>query len=200
MDLGGSADGQTPVDADDAQYLTEEYSWISTREELNDAEASNIADAVLWLGDQAPASDEVLQHSFLRELHRRMFGDVWSWAGKPRQRDTTIGIAPARIPEELQLLLGDVTFWIGQNTYEALEICVRFHHRLVFIHPFVNGNGRHARLIAGALADSLRLGSEALSWGSRSGVPASSARHGYLAALRAADAGDYGPLLTNAAS
>lgn len=200
MDLGGSADGQTPVDADDAQYLTAEYSWICAREELNDAEASNIADAMLWLGDQEPRPGDILQHGFLRELHRRMFGDVWNWVGKPRQRDTTIGIAPARILEELQLLLGDVIFWIEQNTYDALEICVRFHHRLVFIHPFVNGDGRHARLIAGALAESLGLGSEALSWGSRSGAPASKARHEYLAALRTADTGDYGPLLANAVS
>ena len=200
MDLGGSDDGQTPVDADDAQYLTEEYSWISTREELNDAEATNIADAMLWLGDQEPASDDVLQHTFLRELHRQMFGDMWSWAGKPRQRDTTIGIGPARIPEELHLLLGDVSYWIEQHTYEPLEICVRFHHRLGFIHPFVNGNGRHARLIAGALAESLGLGSDPLSWGARSGAPASSARLQYLDALRTADAGDYAPLLANAVS
>jgi Fic-DOC domain mobile mystery protein B len=200
MELGGSADGQTPVDADDAQYLTEAYSWISTREELNDSEASNIADAVLWMSDQELTPDEVLQHSFLRELHRQMFGQVWSWAGKPRLRDTTIGIAPARIPEELHLLLGDVDFWIEQHTYVPLEICVRFHHRLVFIHPFVNGNGRHARLIAGALAESVGLGPDALSWGARSGAPATSARRQYLDALRTADTGDYTPLLSNAVS
>jgi Fic-DOC domain mobile mystery protein B len=200
MDLGASADGQTPVDADDAQYLTEQFSWITTREELNDAEAANIADAILWLDDQGLTADDLLQHSFLRELHRQMFGEVWSWAGQPRRRDTTIGIAPARITEELHLLLGDVSFWIAQETYSPLETCVRFHHRLVFIHPFVNGNGRHARLIAGAVAESLGLGPDALTWGARSGLPADSARRQYLDALRAADAGDYTQLLANAVS
>lgn len=198
MDLGGTAEGQTPVDADDAQYLTEEYSWISTRQELNDAEASNIADAVLWLGDQEPTPNDLLQHSFVRELHRQMFGQVWSWAGKPRQRDTTIGIAPARIPQELHLLLGDAGFWVERKTFELVEICVRFHHRLAFIHPFVNGNGRHARLIAGALAESVGLGPGYLTWGARSGLPAADARRNYLDALRAADAGNYALLLANA--
>lgn len=200
MDLGGSAEGQTPVDADDAQHLTAEYSWIGTRDELNDAEASNIADALLWLGDQEFTPDDLLQHSLLRDLHRRMFGEVWKWAGKPRQRDTTIGVPPARIQEELHVLLGDAGFWIEQETYDPLEICVRFHHRLVYVHPFVNGNGRHARLIAGALAESVGLTPGYLSWGARSGLPASAARRYYLDGLRAADAGDYGPLLTNAIS
>jgi fido (protein-threonine AMPylation protein) len=93
-----------------------------------------------------------------------------------------------------------VGFWIEHDTYDRLEICVRYHHRLVFIHPFVNGNGRHARLVAGALAESVGLGPDRLSWGARSGLPASEARRYYLDALRAADGGDYGPLLTNAVS
>lgn len=155
---------------------------------------------MLWLGDQDLRPDELLQQGLLRELHRQMFADVWAWAGKPRRRDTTIGIAPARIPEELQLLLGDAAFWIERETYVPLEICIRFHHRLVFVHPFVNGNGRHARLIAGALAASVGLGPDALSWGARRGLPADNARRQYLDALRSADAGDYAALLTNAVS
>jgi Fic-DOC domain mobile mystery protein B len=200
MDLGGVEEGQTPVDADDAQHLTADYAWIATREELNDAEASNIADAVLWLIDQDVTADDILQYTFLRELHQQMFGQIWSWAGKPRQRDTTIGITPARIPEELHMLLGDVRYWIEQQTYNAVEVCVRFHHRLVFIHPFVNGNGRHARLIASVLAEALDLAPDVLSWGARSGVPADTARRTYLEALRSADAGDYAPLLASAVS
>ncbi|MFC6155895.1 mobile mystery protein B [Kribbella jiaozuonensis] len=198
--LGGSQDGQTPVDADDAQYLNDDYAWIRSRDELNDAEASNIADGLLWLGDQVLEPGDLLHQSFLRELHRRMFGEVWTWAGKLRQRDTTIGVLPSRIQEELQVLLGDAAFWIEQETFGSSEICVRFHHRLVFVHPFVNGNGRHARLAAGALADSLGLGADHLTWGRRSGVPASEARRYYLDALRAADTGDYAALLANAIS
>lgn len=129
-----------------------------------------------------------------------MFGEVWNWAGKPRQRETTIGVRPSRIQEELHVLLGDVSFWIQQQTYEPLECCVRFHHRLVCIHPFVNGNGRHARLAAAALAESIDLGPDCLSWGSRSGMPVSAARRTYPDALRAADSGDYAPLLASAIS
>ncbi|MEV0800114.1 mobile mystery protein B [Kribbella sp. NPDC050281] len=197
-ELGGSEDGQTPVDADDAQHLTEEFSWIRTRDELNEAEASNITDGLLWLGDQDLEPRDLLNHTFLRETHRRMFGDVWTWAGRLRQRDTTIGLPPARIQEELQVLLGDAGFWIEQGTFGSSETCVRFHHRLVFIHPFVSGNGRHARLVASALADSLGLGPDHLTWGARSGLPASEARRHHLDALRAADGGDYAALLANA--
>ncbi|MEV6415433.1 mobile mystery protein B [Kribbella sp. NPDC051718] len=199
-DLGGDEDGQTPVDADDAQYLTPEYSDLRTRGELNDAEASNIVDALLWLDDQGPAPEDLLHQGFLRELHRRMFGDVWSWAGQLRQRDTTIGIAPSQIQEQLQALLGDVLFWVEQETYGQSEISIRFHHRLVFVHPFVNGNGHHARLAAGVLAETLGLGSSHLSWGAHSGQPVAEARLQYLSALRAADRGDYTLLLTNAVS
>jgi Fic-DOC domain mobile mystery protein B len=200
MQLGGHADGQTPVDADDAQYLTAEYSWIQTRDELNDAEASNITDALIWLEDEGLAASDLLHQSFLRELHHRMFGEVWSWAGRFRTRDTTIGVPPVHIQERLQALLGDTLLWIEHGTYGASELCVRFHHQLVFIHPFVNGNGRHARLVAGALADSLGLGPDHLSWGARSGQSPSEARRRYLDGLRAADKGDYTGLLANAVS
>jgi Fic-DOC domain mobile mystery protein B len=200
MDLGDHEDGQTPVDADDAQHLTAEYSWVQTRDELNEAEASNITDALLWLEDQDLALTDLVHQSFLRELHRRMFGEVWSWAGLLRRRDTTIGVPPIQIQERLQTLLGDTAFWIEQGTYGASEICVRFHHQLVFIHPFVNGNGRHARLAAGTLADSLDLGPDHLSWGARSGQSPIEARRRYLDALRAADKGDYTDLLASAVS
>lgn len=190
-----SDDGQTPVDPDAAQDLTSRYSRIRTREQLNDAEASNIIDAVIWIRDQELGPDDLLHQTFLRDLHRRMFGDVWTWAGQLRRRESTIGIAPAQIQEQTQILLGDVRYWIDNRTYGATEIGVRFHHRLVFIHPFVNGNGRHARLAASALAAALALGFDHFSWGARSRQPAEDARRQYLAALRAADLGDYRALL-----
>jgi Fic-DOC domain mobile mystery protein B len=129
-----------------------------------------------------------------------MFGEVWTWAGSLRRRDTSIGVPPARVQEELQILLGDADFWIQHDTFSPSEICVRFHHRLVFIHPFVNGNGRHARLVASALAESLDLGPDHLSWGARSGRPVQEARQRYLDALRSADRGDYTLLLAAAIS
>ena len=195
IQLGASEDGQTPVDPDDAQYLTADYSWIRTRDELNEAEATNIADALLWLEDQELTPSDLLHRTFLRAVHRRMFGDVWTWAGQLRRRDTAIGVPPAQIQEQAQTLVGDVLFWVEHRTYDPTEICVRFHHRLVFIHPFVNGNGRHARLSAGALAQSLGLGPDHLSWGARSSRSAEDARREYLDAVRAADHGDYSALL-----
>lgn len=197
--LGDDEDGQTPVDADDAQYLTAAYASIATRGELNDAEADNITDALLWLGDQTLTTADVLSQTFLRELHRRMFGEVWSWAGQTRRRETTIGVAPAQIQERLQILMGDTAYWVDHQTFPASEISIRFHHLLVSIHPFVNGNGRHARLAAGALADSLGLGPDHLSWGARGGLPVAEARRRYLSALRSADRGDYSALLEIAA-
>ncbi|MEV6286500.1 mobile mystery protein B [Kribbella sp. NPDC051770] len=198
--LGGDEDGQTPVDADDAQYLNPAYASIATRAELNDAEADNITDALLWLGDQVLSTADLLCQSFVRELHQRMFGEVWSWAGQTRRRETTIGVAPAQIPERLQILLGDTAYWVEHGTYSESEISIRFHHLLVSIHPFVNGNGRHARLAAGALADTLGLGPGHLSWGARGGLPVAEARRQYLAALRQADRGDYTALLEIAAN
>jgi len=197
-DLGGDEDGQTPVDLDDAQYLTTAHAKIGTRAELNDAEAANITDALLWLDEQELSPDDVLNSTFLRDFHRQMFADVWTWAGQFRQRDTTIGVRPAQIQEHLHAMLGDVGYWVGHKTYESSEISIRFQHRLVFIHPFVNGNGRHARLAAGALATSLGLSPDHLTWGARSGLSPADSRHRYLAALRSADRGDYSLLLENA--
>lgn len=193
-------DGQTPVDPDAAQDLTGQFSQIRTRDELNAAEASNIVDAVIWLRAQELAPDDLLNQTFLRDLHQRMFGDVWTWAGQLRQRESTIGIAPVQIQEQTQILLGDISYWIANQTYGATEIGVRFHHRLVFIHPFVNGNGRHARLAASALTTALELGFDHFSWGARSGMAAEDARQQYLAALRSADVGDYQALLDCAIS
>lgn len=197
-DLGGNEDGQTPIDVDDAQYLSPLCAYIRTRDELNEAEAANITEGLLWLEDQQLDANDILHQMFLRDLHHRMFGEVWTWAGKLRQRETTIGIAPTQIQERLQALLGDALYWIENETYDRAEIGVRFHHLLVLIHPFANGNGTHARLASGAIANALGLGFDHYSWGSRSGLTAAEARHQYLTALRAADQGDYTPLLRNA--
>jgi Fic-DOC domain mobile mystery protein B len=191
----GDEDGQTPVDADEAQFLTPLYAHIQTRSELNKAEALNIVDAEGWLEDQEINVRGLLNQTFLRDLHRHMFGEVWTWAGKLRQRETSIGIAPAQVQERFQGILGDVLYWIENETYARSEIGVRFHHLLVLIHPFANGNGRHARLVSNALARALGLGFDYYSWGRRSGLPAPHARSNYLSALRAADRHDYAPLL-----
>jgi Fic-DOC domain mobile mystery protein B len=127
-----------------------------------------------------------------------MFDQTWKWAGQYRAAEKTIGVPFHEIRERLMALFGDARFWIRDHTYSADEIGVRFHHRLVFIHPFPNGNGRHARLIADVLVT--RLGRSAFTWGSANLVKEGEARKRYLEAIRAADNGDIQPLLTFARS
>jgi Fic-DOC domain mobile mystery protein B len=141
---------------------------------------------------------EILQEAFVRRLHQRMFGETWRWAGEFRKSDKNLGVDWLKIGVELKKLLDDVRYQVEHGSYPADEIAVRFHHRLVAIHPFPNGNGRHARLMADLLAE--RLGHPRFSWGSRSLVDASETRQRYIAALQAADARDYGPLLAFARS
>ncbi|HXM44410.1 MAG TPA: mobile mystery protein B [Bryobacteraceae bacterium] len=138
-------------------------------------------------------SRDPLNEKFVKGLHRRMFGDVWRWAGEFRTSERNLGIAFYKIPVALRQLLDETKAWIGYESYPADEIAVRFHHRLVQIHPFPNGNGRLSRLMADLLV--IRLGGERFSWGSASMRGAGGVRQRYIAALRAADNHDIGLLL-----
>jgi len=164
---------------------------IAYRSELNEAEQENIARAQEWaLG---PRRRDLLSEKFAKELHRRMLGDVWRWAGRFRTSQRNIGIDYWLIPTELRQLLDDANAWIELKTYPPDETAVRFHHRLVLIHPFPNGNGRHARLMADLLI--MQLGGERFSWGRENLRDPGVARQQYIAALRAADNHDIAPLL-----
>ena len=164
-------------------------SYITMRHELNEAEQVNIFEAEEWAFSR---KRDVLNEAFLLGLHKRMFGQVWKWAGKIRTTERNIRVPAYRIGIDLNQLLGDVKYWIEHNTYEPDEIAYRFHHKLVFIHPFPNGNGRHARMATDLLLKS--LGRERFSWGSENLVDANTTRAQYVAALRAADGHDYGLL------
>ena len=122
-----------------------------------------------------------------------MLGDVWRWAGRFRTSERNIGIDYWQIPIALRQLLDDTKAWIEYHTYPPDEIALRFHHRLVQIHPFPNGNGRHSRLVADLLV--MSFGRERFSWGRESLRDAGAMRRRYIAALRAADNHDMGPLL-----
>jgi Fic-DOC domain mobile mystery protein B len=135
----------------------------------------------------------VLDERYLRQLHRGMFRDVWKWAGALRKTPRNIGVEPWKIAEDLQRLIGDTQYWIEQKIFAPDEIAARFHHRLVWIHPFPNGNGRHARLATDLLL--VALGRPRFSWGLTSLADANETRALYVAALRAADAHDIGLLL-----
>jgi Fic-DOC domain mobile mystery protein B len=170
---------------------------LTTRGQLNSWEQANISLALEWLSDRREWG-AILQIDFVRELHRRMFDNTWRWAGRFRDSLKNIGVAPHLIQEALLNLLGDATYQMGHRTYPIDETAARFHHRLVSIHPFPNGNGRHARLAADALVVS--VGSPPLTWGSgdltRDGTP----RSAYLHALRSADNGDIAELVRFARS
>lgn len=181
-------DGQTPLTEEELEQLIPAY--ITLRHELNEAEQSNILEAEEWVFTR---KRDVLSEKFLDNLHKRMFGRVWRWAGKHRQSNKTIGIDAYRIPTELRQCLDDCQHWIDNSTYEPDEIAARFHHRLVLIHPYPNGNGRHARLATDLLLVS--LGRPRFTWGRVNLVDASKTRTTYIEALRAADNHDIGPLL-----
>jgi Fic-DOC domain mobile mystery protein B len=128
---------------------------------LNEAEQVNIAAAMKWLRGRRR---DVLDEAYLHDLHKRMFGKTWRWAGKYRTSARNIGVEAYRISIELAQTIDDTKFWVGNNTFPADEIAIRFSHRLVFIHPFPNGNGRFSRLVGDLLA--VQLGRPPFSWGS----------------------------------
>jgi Fic-DOC domain mobile mystery protein B len=177
-------EANTPLTAEEREQLIPTY--ITLRSELNEAEQINIAQANRWLGRMRKR--DVLDDGFLRELHKRMFGDVWKWAGQYRLTPRNIGIDAYRIPMEVRQLVDDVRFWVENETYAPHEIAVRFSHRLVSIHPFPNGNGRHSRMAADLLV--MQLAQPRFTWGRTSLVDAGTTRRAYVDALRAADAGD----------
>lgn len=173
-------DASTPLTPDERAELI--LSYITQRRELNEAEQANIVEAELWA---LTRKRDVLSERFLRQLHKRMFGKVWKWAGKIRQSERNIGVEPWRINTELAQLLSDTAFWIENGTYALDEIAARFHHRLVWNHPFANGNGRHARLATDLLL--IANGGERFTWGSVNLVDPTATRRAYVDALRAAD-------------
>lgn len=182
--------GATPLDPDETQGLR--FGHIETRAELDRMEQANIQDGMVWLGRQR--EPEVLSEGFVRELHRRLFGQVWTWAGTFRRTEKTVGVAPEQIAVQLRNLLDDCRFWIDHETWPPTELALRFHHRLVWIHLFPNGNGRHARILADALLVH-ELGARPIPWGGNGLLADSEHRDAYIGALKAADAGDMRPLL-----
>ena len=189
MDIFEADDNSTPLTTEEKNGL--KLKWITLRSELNEAEARNIAQAQLWLASNK--KKDVCSDTFLRNLHKKMFGDVWVWAGEYRTTERNIGVAPYQIPIKLMQLFDDLKFWRDNKTYSNHEIAVRLHHRLVQIHPFPNGNGRVSRLMADLVLQ--KLDGKTLYWGDTNLVNVSEVRSKYIDALRKADAGDYTDLL-----
>ena len=191
MTLFAEGDDDTPLTPDEEAELIPN---LATRDELNEWERLNILEAYSWALDRKRLRRlDPLTEPYVRDLHRRMFDQTWKWAGRYRSTERNLGIASHLIRDALAGLLGDVRYWVEHGTYAPDEIAVRLHHRMVFIHPFANGNGRHARLMADVLVQ--RLGRLVFSWGSAELVRADDFRARYIEALRAADGSDIQPLL-----
>ncbi|MHB8415392.1 MAG: mobile mystery protein B [Acidiferrobacteraceae bacterium] len=180
--------GATPLTPEEEEGLLPSY--ITLRSELNEAEQANLLEGEQWA---LAHKRNVLSEQFLKNLHKRMFGRVWRWAGEFRLTERNIGVDPCRIAIDLRQLLDDCRYWIKHGTYPPDEIAARFHHRLVSIHPFPNGNGRHARLAADLAL--IALGRPRFTWGRVNLVDAGKTRQAYVVALRAADKHDIASLL-----
>lgn len=183
-------EGATPIDPDEAEGLLLPH--IRTRDELDRWEQENIQEAE----DAAfrRKQKDILTEKYTRSLHKKMFGHVWRWAGEFRRSQKNIGIEWVQIPMALHQLFDDVSTWLEFESYPPDEIAARFHHRLVAIHAFPNGNGRHARLMADIVLVHL-LGKERFSWGQENLTSAGDCRRSYINALRSADHHNYEPLL-----
>ena len=189
-------EGQTPLDPEHINGL--KIKTISTQQQLNEFEQTNITEALKWLNSKRKIKD-VLSEEFMIQLHKRMLGMVWKWAGQLRRTETNIGIDWTRISMELRLLVDDANFWVEHQTYLPEEIAIRFKHRLVSIHCFPNGNGRHSRIMADLIALHV-FGLNKFSWGHSSLVDSSEQRKMYLNALKLADNGDFSQLIKFARS
>jgi Fic-DOC domain mobile mystery protein B len=191
MPLTNVRDGNTPLTPEELADLIPN---LAAREELNEWERENILRARRWaLQRRSMRKSDPVSDEYIRKLHDRMFDQTWKWAGVYRKTEKTLGVPVEQMREMLVTLLGDTKYWIENKTYSADEIAARFHHRLVLIHLFPNGNGRHGRLIADVLA--VKLERPVFTWGRLSLTKPGEAREKYLRAMRAADSGDIVPLL-----
>lgn len=180
-------DWETPLDPDEMAGLR--FRHITTRGQLNELEQANIDDGMLWLAKQK--SPEILTDQFVRRLHKALFGKVWSWGGTFRKTEKNVGVDPIYISVSLRNLLDDVQYWVDHGTYQPVEAAARFHHKLVYIHPFANGNGRHARVMTDLVLERL-YNENPLDWsGGENLQKENTRRERYIKALRAADAGNY---------
>lgn len=181
--------GATPLDPDEAAALIPNH--ISNQEQLNAWELRNVLEGEGWAF--AAKRTSILSLDFFRTLHKRMFGDTWRWAGTFRASEKNIGIDPAQIASELKKLCDDVAYQMRHASYPPDEIAARFHHRLTWVHPFPNGNGRFSRTMADLLL--VQNGGERFTWGAGDLVVEGDVRKRYIQALQAADRRDYAPLL-----
>lgn len=185
-------EGQTPLDEDEKEGL--KINAITTQGELDEFEQLNIEKAIEWTINSTLKPEKILTEEFIKGLHKKMYGDVWKWAGEFRRSEKNIGISWPQIGIELKTLLGDTKCWIENKAYSPEEIAIRFKHRIVSIHCFPNGNGRHSRMMADIILESI-FRKEIFSWHQSNMVKADDIRKAYIHALREADNGNIEPLI-----
>ena len=186
--------GQTPLEEDEKEGLR--MPFITTRDELDEFEQKNIEEAIKWTIGRKLTVKTVLTETFVKDLHQRMFGEVWLWAGSFRNTQKNLGVDYWKISTELKVLLDDTTYWINNRTFSDDEISIRFKHKLVSIHCFPNGNGRHSRLMADIICEKI-FKKSVFTWG-KSNI--SAARDQYLKSLKLADNAHYEELIRFARS
>ncbi len=185
-------DGQTPLDEDEKEGL--KIKSLTTQKELDEFEQLNIEKAIEWTIHANLKPEKILTEKFIKDLHKKMYGDVWKWAGEFRKTDKNIGINWTQIGIELKKLINDTKYWIDNKTYPPEEIAIRFKHRIVAIHCFPNGNGRHSRVIADIIIESI-FGKEIFTWHNSNMLKADETRKSYILALKEADNGNIIPLI-----
>ena len=190
-------DGQTPLSVEELDGL--KILSISTREELDEFEQFNIEKAIQWTFGKKIQSKDLFSEKFIKDLHKRMYGEVWKWAGSFRTSEKNLGIKSYLIPVQLKQLLDDALYWYENHIYSPDEVAVRFKHQLVSIHCFANGNGRHSRLMADLIIEKLYK-EPFLTWGGSSLVKSNEKREEYINAIKLADHQNFRPLIMFAKS
>jgi Fic-DOC domain mobile mystery protein B len=185
-------EGATPLNLDDMLGLKLKH--IDTREQLNEVEAANIVQGQIWASklkgrSKEPTLDDIFSRDFVTNLHKALFGEVWQWAGAFRQRELNIGVDPKNIAVDLHNFLEDAKCWVEFKHYDNLELSARIQHRLVQIHPFVNGNGRHSRIFTDVVRVFL-LNDKPMKWANTKLENMKEERNSYISGLREADTGD----------
>ena len=190
-------DGQTPLSEEEKEGL--KIPSITTRQELDEFEQLNIEKAIQWTIGKKIKHEELFSEKFIMDLHKRMYGEVWKWAGTFRNSEKNLGVKSFLIPVSLKQLLGDALFWYENKTFPPDEMAIRFKHQLVSIHCFPNGNGRHSRLMADLIMEKI-YNEPILNWGNSDLIKATDKRKAYIAAIKKADNHDIQSLISFAKS
>ncbi len=185
-------DGQTPLSEEEKEGLVIET--ITTHGELDEFEQMNIEKAVEWTMKRKFKKEKIISEEFAKELHKKMFGDVWAWAGNFRFSEKNLGVKFNLISTSLKQLNDDCLFWIANKTFNEEEIAIRYKHKIVEIHCFANGNGRHSRLMADIINKHI-FKKDNFSWNRNNLAKKGDARNKYLKAIREADKGTIKPLI-----